>query len=298
MVRNVHGLTLDEPLAVTADNGRIINYNWRGQGMSSVFLDGRAGDVSLGNTATQVDWPAATQAETYFAASPDAAPSNTAKRWLGTFVANGQGTTGMLYRRNRYFDPKSGQFTQADPIGIAGGMNVFGFANGDPVNFSDPFGLCTPWPDCWFQAAASWGAQRGGALGSAVLNTAAAANAGSEAFGVNDLGRAIGEGDVGGTAIALAGMLPVSKVGKVGKFGKGLVRTEARNLAEQFVMAEAKTGAGVEIMAGKIKDSRYPASGWAKMSHTHKTPGREAIEIHYWKNRETGAMEGFKYKNP
>ncbi len=88
-MRNVHGLTLDEPLAVTADNGRIINYNWRGQAMSSVFLDGQAGDISLGNTATQVDWPASTQAETYFAASPDAAPSNTAKRWLGTFVANG-----------------------------------------------------------------------------------------------------------------------------------------------------------------------------------------------------------------
>jgi uncharacterized protein RhaS with RHS repeats len=36
----------------------------------------------------------------------------------------------------------SGQFTQADPIGIAGGMNAFGFAGGDPVNYSDPFGLC------------------------------------------------------------------------------------------------------------------------------------------------------------
>jgi RHS repeat-associated protein len=60
---------------------------------------------------------------------------------MGTFVANGQGTTGMLYRRNRYFSPVSGQFTQSDPIGIAGGMNAFGFASGDPVNFSDPFGL-------------------------------------------------------------------------------------------------------------------------------------------------------------
>jgi len=127
-----------------ADHIRIINYNWRGQGMSSVFLGGGAGDISLGNTSTEVDWPAATQAETYFAKSPDATPSSNAKRWLGTFVANGQGTTGMLYRRNRYFEPKSGQFTQADPIGIAGGMNVFGFAEGDPVNFSDPFGLCPP----------------------------------------------------------------------------------------------------------------------------------------------------------
>ena len=30
------------------------------------------------------------------------------------------------------------------PIGLAGGLNLYGFANGDPVNFSDPFGLCPP----------------------------------------------------------------------------------------------------------------------------------------------------------
>jgi len=33
-------------------------------------------------------------------------------------------------------------WTQQDPIGLAGGLNLYGFAHGDPVNFSDPFGLC------------------------------------------------------------------------------------------------------------------------------------------------------------
>jgi uncharacterized protein RhaS with RHS repeats len=35
-----------------------------------------------------------------------------------------------------------GLYTQQDPIGIAGGLNLYGYANGDPINFSDPFGLC------------------------------------------------------------------------------------------------------------------------------------------------------------
>jgi RHS repeat-associated protein len=58
--------------------------------------------------------------------------------------ANGKGDAGLLYRRNRFFDPASGRFTQEDPIGLAGGLNLYGFASGDPITFSDPFGLCPP----------------------------------------------------------------------------------------------------------------------------------------------------------
>ena len=57
--------------------------------------------------------------------------------------------TGTMYRRNRYYDPATGRFTQEDPIGLAGGLNLYGYAGGDPVNFSDPFGLCYYRPDCW-----------------------------------------------------------------------------------------------------------------------------------------------------
>ncbi|MEX2180709.1 MAG: RHS repeat-associated core domain-containing protein [Gemmatimonadaceae bacterium] len=32
-------------------------------------------------------------------------------------------------------------FTQRDPIGLAGGINQYGYAGGDPVNHADPFGL-------------------------------------------------------------------------------------------------------------------------------------------------------------
>ena len=50
---------------------------------------------------------------------------------------------GSLTPGSRY-DHANGRFTQEDPLGLAGGLNLYGFANGDPVNFSDPFGLCPP----------------------------------------------------------------------------------------------------------------------------------------------------------
>ncbi len=46
-----------------------------------------------------------------------------------------------MYDRNRYYDPVGGRFTQEDPAGLAGGVNLYGYAGGDPANSSDPFGL-------------------------------------------------------------------------------------------------------------------------------------------------------------
>jgi RHS repeat-associated protein len=63
------------------------------------------------------------------------------KAWHGTLLEDKAGTGGLMYRRNRYYDSRSGRFTQEDPIGLAGGINLYGYANADPVNFSDPFGL-------------------------------------------------------------------------------------------------------------------------------------------------------------
>jgi RHS repeat-associated protein len=48
----------------------------------------------------------------------------------------------LYYMRNRWYEPQSGRFLSADPIGLSGGLNAYTFAGNDPVNASDPEGLC------------------------------------------------------------------------------------------------------------------------------------------------------------
>jgi RHS repeat-associated protein len=85
----------------------------------------------------EVDWPGEYQM-TYRNESQYHRPYD----WFGSLVQDKKDGTGLMYMRNRYYDPQTGQFTQEDPIGLAGGLNLYGFAGGDPINFSDPFGLC------------------------------------------------------------------------------------------------------------------------------------------------------------
>ncbi|WP_160474152.1 RHS repeat-associated core domain-containing protein [Cupriavidus sp. SW-Y-13] len=48
--------------------------------------------------------------------------------------------TGLHYNRYRYYDPASGRFISKDPIGFAGGLNVFLYGP-NPTGWIDPLGL-------------------------------------------------------------------------------------------------------------------------------------------------------------
>ncbi|MDY7095737.1 MAG: RHS repeat-associated core domain-containing protein [Acidobacteriota bacterium] len=49
--------------------------------------------------------------------------------------------TGLLYFRNRYYDPELGRFITADPLGYVDGPSQYLFAMNSPVVFGDPLGL-------------------------------------------------------------------------------------------------------------------------------------------------------------
>jgi RHS repeat-associated protein len=47
------------------------------------------------------------------------------------------------YFRDRLYDQQTGRWTQEDPIGLAGGSNLYGYVGNNPVMFTDPFGDST-----------------------------------------------------------------------------------------------------------------------------------------------------------
>lgn len=55
------------------------------------------------------------------------------------------GQAGLYYVRARWYDPFLGRFISEDPIGLAGGINLYAYTLNDPVNRADPSGLD---PEC------------------------------------------------------------------------------------------------------------------------------------------------------
>lgn len=47
----------------------------------------------------------------------------------------------LFYNWNRYYNPVIGRYISSDPIGVAGGLNTFNYANVNPVMYADSDGL-------------------------------------------------------------------------------------------------------------------------------------------------------------
>jgi RHS repeat-associated protein len=56
--------------------------------------------------------------------------------------------TGLHYNRFRYYDPVLGRYLQSDPIGLAGGLNLYGYCGGNPLVRVDVRGLSGSGSDC------------------------------------------------------------------------------------------------------------------------------------------------------
>jgi RHS repeat-associated protein len=128
-VSYTHTGGIDRPLVITKNGTSLVPHqNWRGMFALATRTDGY-------QSAADIDWPG-------FHTTPWHGATRVVESWWGSLSTEMRDATGQIYKRNRYYDPASGQFTQPDPIGLAGGLNSYGFAAGDPVSYSDPYGLC------------------------------------------------------------------------------------------------------------------------------------------------------------
>jgi RHS repeat-associated protein len=141
--RWVHGPGMDEPL-VRYDGSGLSNKRW-------LHADERGSIIAHTNTSGS-----RIQTNTY---DPYGTPGASN---AGLFQYTGQvwlEDAGVYYYKKRTYHAELGRFMQADPIGHSGGVNLYAYVSGDPVNFTDPWGLSrlkdecmgtktvTEWPD-------------------------------------------------------------------------------------------------------------------------------------------------------
>jgi RHS repeat-associated protein len=268
-----NGPGIDQPLGVTrialvdtafvgSDRARhlwapfviVPHWNWRGRADYGTFGDGGTNLcwTSASSRCVSLVW----RAQPFVLASTDA---DTATRWFGTVLTMKRDASGLHFKRNRYLDPNTGRFTQEDPIGLAGGLNLYGFAGGDPVNFSDPFGLC-PWHDieCWDDKM--WAASGGTGLAGRVL--APLGSTVFEATGMSGVDRQAKDAAASGSKTQLAMLVATIAANAApllrwGSRGVRLVIGKMDDLAR-----EGAVGAGeVRLVLG---DLGTPRANWAQ----------------------------------
>ncbi len=126
-----HGPGLDDPL---------LGY-YRGGAGNRLYLwvtDGHGREFAVADTMGQrssSDDAVSHLGEWHYAGSAKKSNSFDADRFASVQAPK------LSFFRNRAYDQETGRWTQEDPIGLAGGANLYQFNGNDPVTFTDPFGL-------------------------------------------------------------------------------------------------------------------------------------------------------------
>jgi RHS repeat-associated protein len=91
--------------------------------------------------------------------------------------------TGLIDFGYRWYDSSVGRWTQRDPIGMAGGVNLYGYVGQDPVNYVDCFGLAyDPMRDTGSIAGSAGGSGSWDGAYNPLAGTMRVANAGVNGF--------------------------------------------------------------------------------------------------------------------
>ena len=105
----------------------------------------------------------------------------------------------LYLTRHRLYSPVLRRFLSTDPLGVDGGLNLYAYANGDPLAYIDPLGLCASDSD-WITRIGGFFQMIGGSL-ETVLGYGFAAFTAETGFGIA-AGMAVG---IHGSDVATAG---------------------------------------------------------------------------------------------
>jgi len=126
IARYTHGPGIDEPLVIEK-GGASFYYHADGLGSITEITDTDGTVIqsytysSFGEIKSQLD-PNFVQPYTFTAREFDP-------------------ETGLYHYRARSYDGTTSRFSQVDPIGLSGGINLYTYARDNPINIVDPFGL-------------------------------------------------------------------------------------------------------------------------------------------------------------
>jgi RHS repeat-associated protein len=116
---------LDEVFSRTEASGNTYSYLTDALGSTQALTD------STGAFTTQYTY------DPYGQTSSTGSASTNSQQYTG----RENDGTGVYYYRARYYSPGFGRFISGDPIGLAGGINTYGYVGGNPIGITDPYGL-------------------------------------------------------------------------------------------------------------------------------------------------------------
>ena len=273
--------------------------NWRGSFEGGSHVDGT---TCWAGPGCLIPWPGRGTTADGQLAQPLAQLS-----WFGNLIVGKTDGSGLQYLRNRYYDPRTGRFTQEDPIGLAGGLNLYGFAAGDPVNFSDPFGLqsCLAAKECPPSELASmmveWAmAQLAGAAKAGINLLQSIPVVGPWLRATSGVGR---DGETLSTGERFGALASFAADASAVRSAASGIRL-AKSLASQAQMAEAgsviaggQTGTAFRDAARYAQRYGGEAVDWVKKtSSTYRAADGTAFQTHWVENLVTGMRVAYKTK--
>lgn len=104
-------------------------------GSFSPLVDGNGNTIGLTDSSgvVQTEYTYQPFGETTSSGSSNGNPSQ--------YTGRDNDGTGLYYYRGRYYSPALHRFISEDPIGVLGGVNLYGYVGNNPISYTDPYGF-------------------------------------------------------------------------------------------------------------------------------------------------------------